>query len=92
MFMFFAPVAGERQVFIRGGQRTRKDFAAANNVLINEIYPRAKRIVLVLDQLNTHDVASLYVALSPEEARRLSGKLKTHHPPQHGSRLNMAES
>ena len=54
-------------------------------------YPDAERIVLVMDQLNTHSTASLYAAFPPAEARRLADKLEIHHTPKHGSWLNMAE-
>ena len=54
-------------------------------------YPDAERIVLVMDQLNTHNTASLYAAFPPAEARRLAAKLEIHHTPKHGSWLNMAE-
>ncbi len=59
--------------------------------LCDELYPAAEKIVLVLDQLNTHGTASLYVAFPPPEARRLAERLEIHHTPKHGSWLNMAE-
>ena len=90
MFMLFAPLLGERQVFVRE-QRTRKDFAQVIKTLVDEIHPEAERIVLIMDQLNTHGVASLYEAFAPEEARRLAERLEIHHSPKHGSWLNMAE-
>ena len=58
---------------------------------MEERYPEAKRIVLVMDDLNTHSPASLYEAFDPEKARRLSEKLEIHYTPKHGSWLNMAE-
>jgi ATP/maltotriose-dependent transcriptional regulator MalT len=62
MFMLFAPLLGERHVFVRE-QRTRKDFAQVIKGLLDEIHPQAEKIVLVMDQLNTHGVASLLRSL-----------------------------
>jgi len=59
--------------------------------LIDEWYPEAERIVLVMDNLNTHSTGSLYEAFEPKEARRLAKKLEIHYTPKHGSWLNMAE-
>jgi len=58
---------------------------------VDEKYPKAKRIVLVMDNLNTHKKASLYEAFEPREARRIAEKLEIHYTPKHGSWLNMAE-
>jgi hypothetical protein len=90
LFMAFEPLTGQRHVFVRE-QRTRTDFAAVIKTLVDELYPQAERLVVVLDQLNTHGVASLYAAYPPVEARRLAQKLEIHHTPKHGSWLNMAE-
>jgi hypothetical protein len=90
LFMAFEPLAGQRHVFVHD-QRTRADFAAVIKTLVDECYPQAERLVLVMDQLNTHGVASLYAAFPPAEARRLAEKLEIHHTPKHGSWLNMAE-
>jgi len=90
LFMAFEPLAGQRHVFVHD-QRTRADFAAVIKMLVDECYPQAERLVLVMDQLNTHGVASLYAAFPPAEARRLAEKLEIHHTPKHGSWLNMAE-
>jgi hypothetical protein len=90
LFMAFEPLAGQRHVFVRK-QRTRADFAAVIKTLVDELYPQAERLILVLDQLNTHGLASLYAAYPPAEARRLAQKLEIHHTPKHGSWLNMAE-
>jgi hypothetical protein len=90
LFMAFEPLTGQRHVFVRE-QRTRTDFAAVIKTLVDELYPRAERLVVVLDQLNTHGVASLYAAYPPAEAQRLAQKLEIHHTPKHGSWLNMAE-
>jgi DDE superfamily endonuclease len=90
LFMAFEPLAGQRHVFVRD-QRTRSDFAAVIKTLVEERYPQAERLVVVMDQLHTHGVASLYAAFPPAEARRLAEKLEIHHTPKHGSWLNMAE-
>ena len=90
VFMVNAPLEGTRHVRVRQ-RRTRKDFAEIIRELCDEVYPRAERIVLVMDNLNTHSIASLYAAFEPREARRLAEKLEIHHTPKHGSWLNMAE-
>ena len=90
LFMVCEPLAGRRRVFVRA-QRKRLDFAAVVKTLCDELYPAAEKIVLVLDQLNTHGPASLYAAYPPAEARRLVERLEIHHTPKHGSWLNMAE-
>ena len=90
LFMVCEPLAGRRHVFVRA-QRKRADFAAVVKTPCAELYPAAEKIVLVMDQLNTHGVASLYAAFPPVEARRLAARLEIHHSPKHGSWLNMAE-
>lgn len=90
LFMLCEPLAGQRHVFVRA-QRTRLDFACVIKILCDELHPAAAKIVLVMDQLNTHGVASLYAAYPPAEARRLAERLEIHHTPKHGSWLNMAE-
>jgi DDE superfamily endonuclease len=90
VFMFTEPLAGRRWVDITE-QRTKVDWAHQIEELIDERYPKAERIVLVMDNLNTHSPASLYETFDPEKARRLSEKLEIHHTPKHGSWLNMAE-
>jgi hypothetical protein len=72
-------------------RRTRTDWAHQIKGLVDERYPKAHRIVLVMDNLNTHTPASLYEAFDPAEARRLADKLEIHYTPKHGSWLNMAE-
>ena len=72
-------------------QRTRIDFADVIRELCDVRHAQAEKIVLVMDQLNTHNIASLYEAFEPAEARRLAEKLEIHHTPTHGSWLNMAE-
>ena len=90
LFLVCEPLAGKRHVFVRE-RRTRLDFAAVIKTLCDELYPQAEKIVLVMDQLNTHGTASLYEAFAPAEARRLAERLEIHHTPKHGSWLNMAE-
>jgi hypothetical protein len=90
VFMINAPLQGKRWVDIRP-QRTAKDFAEVIQKLCDDIYPDAERIVLVMDNLNTHTTASLYKTFEPDEARRLARKLEIHYTPKHGSWLNMAE-
>jgi len=90
VFMLNAPLEGKRYVRVRE-QRTRKDFAAIILELCDVLYPTAEKIVLVMDNLNTHNTASLYEAFEPAQARRLAEKLEIHYTPKHGSWLDMAE-
>ena len=90
VFMINAPLEGKRHVRVRK-HRTRKDFAEVILELCDELYPDAEKVVLVMDNLNTHNVASLYQAFAPDEAKRLADKLEIHYTPKHGSWLNMAE-
>ena len=73
-------------------RRTRQDYAHCIHDLVDRHYPRATRIRLVQDNLNTHDGASLYETFRPEEARRILDKIEFHYTPKHGSWLNMAET
>jgi len=90
VFLMSEPLMGKRHVRVRQ-QRTRIDFAQVIGELCDVLYADAEKIVLVMDQLNTHNIASLYEAFVPAEARRLAEKLEIHHTPKHGSWLNMAE-
>jgi len=90
LFMLAEPLAGRRHVKVTD-RRTAVDFAQVIRELVDVHYPDADRIVLVMDNLNTHKPASLYEAFEPAEARRLLEKLEIHHTPKHGSWLNMAE-
>jgi hypothetical protein len=90
LFMMFEPLKARRHVKVME-QRTRKDFARCIRELADVHYPDAEKIVLVLDNLNTHSEGSLYEAFEPAEARRLAEKLEIHYTPKHGSWLNMAE-
>jgi DDE superfamily endonuclease len=90
LFLFVEPQAGWRHVVVTE-QRTMIDFAQQMKWLVDEGYPTAEKIRVVLDNLNTHRPASLYAAFPPEAARRLLTKLEFHYTPKHGSWLNMAE-
>ena len=90
LFLAFEPLAGWRHVQVTA-QRTRQDWACFIKVLLDEHYPQAERVVLVMDNLNTHSGASLYETFAPEEALRLFKRLEIHYTPKHGSWLNMAE-
>jgi len=90
LFIFFEPLIGQRRVMIRE-RRTKHDFAYAMKFLVDDLYPQAECIIVVLDNLNTHTVAALYETLPPEEAHRLRKKLDFHYTPKHASWLNMAE-
>jgi len=90
IFMMFEPLQARRYVRVTD-HRKRVDFAHAVRELVDVQYPEAEKIVLVMDNLNTHAIASLYEAFEPVEARRLAKKLDIHHTPKHGSWLNMAE-
>jgi transposase len=89
--MVFEPLAGQRRVKVTE-RRTAVDFAHLLRELSDEQYPHADKIVIVMDNLNTHKPASLYEAFAPAEARRLLQRLELHYTPKHGSWLNMAET
>ena len=90
LFMFCEPKGGWRHVEVTG-RRTAVDFAQQMQWLVDEAYPDAAVVRLVLDNLNTHKLGSLYEAFAPSEARRIAKRLELHHTPNHGSWLNMAE-
>lgn len=90
IFMEVEPLGGKRNVKITE-RRTRIDWAEFIKEMLEIRYPNAKKVVLVMDNLNTHDMASLYVAFSPEKARHLAERLEVHYTPKHGSWLNIAE-
>jgi hypothetical protein len=90
LFMFFDPLRGWRRVSCRDS-RTRLDWAEEIRRLLDEDYPKAKKVTLVCDNLNTHDIASLYLAFGAEEAHRLARRLEIHYTPRNGSWLNVAE-
>jgi hypothetical protein len=90
IFMEVEPLGGRRHVAVTE-QRTRIDWANFIRDMLEVRYPEALKVVLVMDNLNTHTVASLYEAFAPEEALRLARRLEIHHTPKHGSWLNIAE-
>ena len=90
VFLSVEPLQGRRQVRVRN-QRTADDFADVLRALVDEDYPQAETIVLVLDNLNTHHPAALYERFPPAEARRIAQRIEWHFTPEHGSWLNMAE-
>lgn len=90
VFMFSEPLRGWRWALVTE-RRTRVDWAQTIKELVDVHYPTVPVIRLIMDNLNTHSVASLYEAFPPEEARRLAQKIEIHHTPKHGSWLNVAE-
>jgi hypothetical protein len=91
-FMIAMPHLGKRDVFVGSdGRRTARDFAACLDHLATNLLPDAPKIILVMDNLNTHKEASLYEAFPPEKARSLCERFEMHYTPKHGSWLNMAE-
>jgi hypothetical protein len=90
LFLFFAPLECWRHIKVTE-RRTMVDWAQAMKELVDDHFPDAEKIVVVLDNLNTHCPASLYQAFPPAEARRILDKLEFHYTPKHGSWLNMAE-
>ena len=90
LFMFCEPKGGWRHVEVTG-RRTAVDFAHQMRWLVDQAYPHARVVRLVLDNLNTHKPGSLYEAFGASEARRIAKRLELHHTPTHGSWLNMAE-
>jgi len=90
IFVWVEPLAGRRRVAARA-QRTRIDFAHEVDRLLSVQYPGARKVVLVMDNLNTHTTGSLYEAFEPAQAHALAQRLEIHHTPKHGSWLNIAE-
>ena len=90
IFMEVEPLAGKRHVAITE-RRTRKDWAQQIKSMLDERYPEAIKVRLIMDNLNTHTITSLYETFEPQEAQRLASRLEIHHTPKHGSWLNMAE-
>ena len=90
IFMFFAPFIDWREVKVTD-RRTSVDWAIAMKDIADNHFPNAKKIKVVLDNLNTHKPSSFYKAFEPEEAKRLVDKFEFHYTPKHGSWLNMAE-
>ena len=90
VFMVFEPLVGKRYIEITD-QRRREEWARVMQKVSDELYPQAEKIVVVMDNLNTHTPAAFYQVFEPEEARRLVERFEFHYTPKHGSWLNMAE-
>ena len=90
IFAFVEPLGGRHHVSVHE-HRTAIDWAMEIKYLSDEMFPDAKKIILVMDNLNTHKAASLYKAFPPSEARRIIKRLEIHYTPKHGSWLDMAE-
>lgn len=90
IFMVFEPLQGVRFTSVKD-QRTKKDWAEFVRDLVNNHYQEAEKIILVMDNLNTHHKSSFYDAFEPSEAKRIADRLEIHYTPKHGSWLNMAE-
>ena len=91
VFMAVEPLAGQRTTQVTE-RRTRVDWARFVHMLLLTVYPLAEKVVLVMDNLNTHGIASLYETSAPEVALALAARLEIHYTPKHGSWLNMAET
>ena len=91
LFMFTEPLQGWRWAEVTD-RRTRTDWALVIQELLDVHHPHAAKVVLVMDNLNTHTLGSLYEAFDPAEARRLAQRLEIHYTPKHGSWLNIAET
>ena len=90
IFMFTEPLAAWRRA-VAGERRTKLDWARHVKWLLDGQYPDVEKVVLVMDNLNTHGLGSLYAAFAPREAHRLAQRLEIHYTPKHGSWLNIAE-
>src|SRR4051812_39799458 len=90
LFLACEPLAGWRHLAVTD-HRCRRDWALFIRALLEGRYRDAEKLVLIMDQLNTHSPASLYEAFPPEKAKRLAARLEIHHTPKHGSWLNQAE-
>jgi hypothetical protein len=91
LFMFLEPLRGWRRVWVTA-QRRKVEWACCVKALLEENYPRAKKVLLVSDNLNTHTGGALYEAFPAKEAKALCERLEFHNTPKHGSWLNMAET
>lgn len=90
LFVAFEPLRGWREIAVTD-QRRRVEWAEFVRSLVEGPYGDAEKVVLVMDQLNTHSAASFYEAFPPEQAKRFAQRLEIHYTPKHGSWLNMAE-
>lgn len=90
IFAFIEPLGGRHHVSVRE-HRTASDWAEEIKYMVDNMYPDVEKIILVMDNLNTHKASSLYKKYPPEEARRILQKLEIHYTPKHGSWLDIAE-
>jgi len=90
IFIFTEPLKGWRHVDV-SERRTKKDWADQVRILLEDYYPNNEKIIIVMDNLNTHTIGSFYETFAPEKARSLAKRLEIHYTPKHGSWLNMAE-
>jgi DDE superfamily endonuclease len=90
LFMIFEPLKGKRHVEVTE-RRTREDWAKCMKIIVDELYPEALKITIVMDNLNTHSPASLYTVFPPDIAKKMADKLDIQYTSKHGSWLNMAE-
>jgi hypothetical protein len=90
IFLMCEPLAGKRVVEVKE-RRTKKDFAHFMKQIVDEVYPEAEKVVMVMDNLSTHTLGALYYEFPAEEAKRIWKKIEIHYTPLHGSWLNMAE-
>lgn len=90
LFMIFEPLRGKRWVKVTD-RRTKIDWADCIRFIVDELYPEALRVTIIMDNLNTHSPASLYARFEPQEAKRIADRLDIQYTPKHGSWLNMAE-
>ena len=90
LFAFFEPHRGWRHIRLTQ-QRTKLDVAECLRELVEQLYPHAKKISVVLDNLNVHTLWTLYERYPAEQARSIAGRLEFHHTPVHASWLNMVE-
>jgi hypothetical protein len=92
-FVIYAPLEGRRECYVGpDGRRTTQDYARALELIATGMFPKAEKIILVEDNLNTHGNHSLYATFPPKKARELAQRFERHHTPKHGSWLNIAES
>ena len=90
IFLFTEPLGGWRMAEAYE-HRTKHDWAHNVKYLLDEVYPDVEKVILVMDNLNTHSISSLYATYPPAEALRLASRLELHYTPKHGSWLNIAE-